>query len=469
MISERKLSVFVSSTSEDLYPHRAIARLAILDMGWMPVMMEHFGAMPEPTVAACKKKLAGCDVMLLIVAFRRGWVPTKEQGGDGNDSVTAHELAFARERKIPVLAMFASEEWPRRLCEKDPAAVAWIEDFRTKIDLPVTFFDPEQDEKLPIFSSKVHQVLLGYREDRLAKESSITAEAGKRGSFESACQPIVEGEAIPFIGPGLYGDGPLSPHLLARAMGAGDCGNQTCLATVCEWFERRKATRDLFLKQFRQEIDRQAKQQKEPPAVYNMLLDVNPPKLIISTVCDLELEGLITKRGKKYVLVSHVLRCTDSEHDGKILIWRDGEANLFPADKVDVPAADYVIYKLLGSPLLAGGDPDTVVVTETDHALLLGRLESKATGLPQCFSRLLQRRLVVFAGYGLDDWPHRLVMQIFRSIGGRVASFAVRDKVSPVEEAAWAKLGTNLIEMDVNTFAERVSASAATAGRAQSA
>ena len=71
--------VFVSSTSEDLKPYRGVARDAILRMGWIPIMMEDFGAMPESTVPACVDKLRTCQVVLLIQAFRCGWVPTSEE------------------------------------------------------------------------------------------------------------------------------------------------------------------------------------------------------------------------------------------------------------------------------------------------------------------------------------------------------------------------------------------------------
>ena len=111
----RELKVSVCSTSKDLHDYRGVARNEILDLGWHPEMMEHFGAIPQETVQACREKVAACDVMLLIVGFRRGWVPTKEEGGDGASSVTAFELEYAHERRIPVLILRASEKspWPR--------------------------------------------------------------------------------------------------------------------------------------------------------------------------------------------------------------------------------------------------------------------------------------------------------------------------------------------------------------------
>ena len=63
--------------------------------------------------------------MILIVAWRQGWVPAKEQGGNGEDSVTAMELQFAREHQIPVLAFMADKSWPGDLWEDTDVARAW--------------------------------------------------------------------------------------------------------------------------------------------------------------------------------------------------------------------------------------------------------------------------------------------------------------------------------------------------------
>ena len=70
-----KLKVFVSSTSEDLRDFRAAAKHVILDLGMDPEMMEHFGASALPTVDACRSRLETCDLVVLLCAFRRGWVP----------------------------------------------------------------------------------------------------------------------------------------------------------------------------------------------------------------------------------------------------------------------------------------------------------------------------------------------------------------------------------------------------------
>jgi hypothetical protein len=168
---DKNLKVFVSSTSQDLLDYRVVAREVILEMGWYPVMMEHFDAMPYPTVEACYKKLKECDLMVLIVAFRRGWVPTPEQQGNGQDSVAALELTFARHHEIPVLVFMASEDtWPGNLWENDdPNARAWIYNFREHINLPAMFFNYElhadnESERFPTFRTSLRASLLRYRE-----------------------------------------------------------------------------------------------------------------------------------------------------------------------------------------------------------------------------------------------------------------------------------------------------------------
>ena len=107
------LRVFISSTAEDLRDWRLAARDVVLDLGWHPELLnEHGGADARPTVKMCRERLADCDLVVLLVAFRRGWVPDVDAGGDGMQSITAIELAQARELGIPVLVFLAEDTWP---------------------------------------------------------------------------------------------------------------------------------------------------------------------------------------------------------------------------------------------------------------------------------------------------------------------------------------------------------------------
>ena len=481
MPPKRKLNVFVSSTSEDLLPIRAAARLVILDMEWMPIMMEHVEAMTAPTVQACKVKLAAAELVLLIVGYRRGWVPSVEQGGNGVDSVTALELAFARSRNIPVLAMMANPKtWPGSLYEDDGNARNWIKNFRDGLNLSAKFFDYEQEsaggvgaESLPIFRSKVRETLVAYREELGKQEVTFGAVDSGIDYFDSASEALTEGDTIPFLGTGVYNnllsDSALIKGLSgdpesARAANPQDSKDRACLATVAEYRERYLKERQRFLDKLGTVIQAQTNQLTALPPFYQLLLKVKPPALIVSATCDLVFERALEKLGKSYALVCHVVRSRNKEQDGKILVFRGQQPEFCVADKIETKGSEYVIYKPLGSPLLHSlVDPDleidTVVMTETDHLILLGRLEHELTQIPTVFSRVLQRRSLLFAGYALDVWQYRLVMQVFellRAQGGRPTSMAVREPTATMEALSWTRLGTDLIRMPLDEFACRV-------------
>lgn len=189
--TSKLLRVFVSSTSVDLEDYRRAAGEEIQSVGWHPVMMEHFGANPAPTtLEACREMLWECDVVLLILAHRRGWVPTKEQGGDGVRSITEHELAFARQCDIPVYVLMASETWPGNLWETDdPQALAAVKKFRSSLNRVVDFFDYEQptaqeSKSLPAFRAKVIKTLVAHK-DRLQRADSSAPVAKTSGSSSS--------------------------------------------------------------------------------------------------------------------------------------------------------------------------------------------------------------------------------------------------------------------------------------------
>src|SRR5262249_5657651 len=135
--------VFVSSTSKDLRHFREVVRSAILDQGWQPVMMEHFRTDAAPTVEVCCNKVRESDLVLLLVAFRRGWVPTPEQGGDGVRSVTVFEVETARRVGVPIRALLAHESWPGNFWENDQAARDSVQEFRGALNLIARFFKTE--------------------------------------------------------------------------------------------------------------------------------------------------------------------------------------------------------------------------------------------------------------------------------------------------------------------------------------
>jgi len=116
--------VFISSTTEDLKPCREAARDAALQAGFEPVMMEYFNAQGKAAPCkACMEKVAGCDLVVVIVAHRYGWIPPDQPGPKTarSKSITRLECEKARKLKPPreVLAFLIDEKcsWPAELRE----------------------------------------------------------------------------------------------------------------------------------------------------------------------------------------------------------------------------------------------------------------------------------------------------------------------------------------------------------------
>src|SRR6516165_8829781 len=90
----KQCSVFISSTSEDLKEYRAAARDAAIAVGLTPVMMEYFAASGGPPLHECLERVSPCEVVIVLVAERYGWVPSDQPGSDAR-SITWLECEHA--------------------------------------------------------------------------------------------------------------------------------------------------------------------------------------------------------------------------------------------------------------------------------------------------------------------------------------------------------------------------------------
>lgn len=96
---EKKFSVFISSTYEDLRPERQAVQDAVISAGDFPVGMESFPAADEDQFDFIRSLIDKCDYYVLIVAGRYGSLAT-----DGL-SYTEKEYRYAVSKQIPILAM----------------------------------------------------------------------------------------------------------------------------------------------------------------------------------------------------------------------------------------------------------------------------------------------------------------------------------------------------------------------------
>jgi hypothetical protein len=102
-------SVFISSTCEDLKEHRLAAREAVLAVGLRPEMQEYFAAAANPPLAECMERVRPCELVIVLVAHRYGWVPPDQVDGEAK-SITWLECEQARDLLVFVLDKDAA--WP---------------------------------------------------------------------------------------------------------------------------------------------------------------------------------------------------------------------------------------------------------------------------------------------------------------------------------------------------------------------
>lgn len=98
-MQDKRFSVFISSTYEDLREERQAVQDAVLSAGDFPVQMEKFPAADEDQFEFIKTLIDKCDYYILIVAGRYG---TPAQDGV---SYTEKEYDYAKSKSIPVLVM----------------------------------------------------------------------------------------------------------------------------------------------------------------------------------------------------------------------------------------------------------------------------------------------------------------------------------------------------------------------------
>jgi hypothetical protein len=118
------IKTFVSSTYEDLKDHRAHVIKALRKSGIFVDPMEDWTAQSDEPKVFSQDRVKGCHFCVLLVAFRRGYVPLNEKY-----SITQLEYQAAIEKGMDVLVYLLNENatWPARYNEliSDPEVRAW--------------------------------------------------------------------------------------------------------------------------------------------------------------------------------------------------------------------------------------------------------------------------------------------------------------------------------------------------------
>ncbi len=140
------MRIYISSTSEDLEPHRQAALEVARELCLEPVVRDPAARRGLSRVEACRRQVAGADRLLAIVGWRRGEVPGPELGGRGGRSWTEWEVVSAFDHGRPVTVLMADDSWPEASREADSVARSAMQDFRGELDRLAVRFDAEPTE-----------------------------------------------------------------------------------------------------------------------------------------------------------------------------------------------------------------------------------------------------------------------------------------------------------------------------------
>ena len=132
---------FVSSTYLDLKDHRAHAISSLRRAGFAVDPMQDWTVDSDEPKEFYQDILNGCDLCVLLVAFRRGYVP------DGQTlSITQLEYEAAVKRGIDILPFMLDENapWPRKFDEsqKDPEIVKWRAELQMRHGVQIFGLEP---------------------------------------------------------------------------------------------------------------------------------------------------------------------------------------------------------------------------------------------------------------------------------------------------------------------------------------
>ncbi|MEP6669848.1 MAG: DUF4062 domain-containing protein [Chthoniobacter sp.] len=98
-----KLRVFISSTMKDLPKERLAVRDRLESFNFEAVNAENLLPTGKNSWDTIKEEIEDCEIMVLLLGGRYGWIPDVGPGANRNISVTEMEVQHARSLGIPIL------------------------------------------------------------------------------------------------------------------------------------------------------------------------------------------------------------------------------------------------------------------------------------------------------------------------------------------------------------------------------
>lgn len=459
--------VFLSSTFDDLKDHREYVIQELRKAGIDVEAMEMWGADPREPKEFSQDHIKGCDFIVLLVAYRRGYVP--EPGGL---SITQLEYRAAVQLGIDALVFLLKDDvpWLAKFDQRrdDPEIINWRDELKKRKG--VSFFN-EKPTSVQVLSSLAHFLL---------KEGS-DGKPGFRPPYDEIWSSIRSGKVIPFLGAEassivrpkgmiwnpkqpecLPTNTELANFLANRAnYPSHDPRDRGDLAIVSSYFafasgrpQLRERLRGVLIPESRA---------FPYGGLHRFLAAVPIPQLILTTNYDTLIEDAFKAAEKPYDLVIYPAEYAESEYANALLLWRAGESEPLPmaagelAGEIDL-AKRTVILKMHGSVNRESEKRDQFVITEEDNVDLLSRILLN-TAVPSFVYEHASNRRFLFLGYTLTEWNLRVILpnltRLFSSKDekNRLPSWAVRSNPSGLEWWLWQKkLNVTVFDMPLHDF-----------------
>lgn len=149
---DKRYTVFVSSTYNDMKDERNAVIQAIMRAGHIPLGMEAFGAANASSWKVITKTINAADYYVLLIARRYGSINPEVDLG-----YTEQEFRYAVEQGVPVLVFLLHEDaaWPGTHTDTEAGAVRRLAAFRdrAKKDRQVEFWTSKEDLPFKVMTS----------------------------------------------------------------------------------------------------------------------------------------------------------------------------------------------------------------------------------------------------------------------------------------------------------------------------
>lgn len=433
----RKLRIFISSTMKDMPRERRQIYARLKSFNFEPVMAEALPTSEAHPWKVIQEEIRSCDIVILILGEKYGWIPKEGPKSDTNLSVTQLEFEEAKSLGMPILPFLKklsksinnrSKDARKRNKFRDE-----IKDW-SKGHFVAREFTSAQDLSNQVGEAVITLLSKRFWKERLAKRSLVVDQyAAHPGHFTT---------------PQLYPSTIHLPSSLVEAVAA-----QKAILFAGSGFSLAAGlpSASAFTEQLIQTI-----REREPSYSLNSI-----GSALAGIATDMETMGgrnslvraVINLTGLPHIkptfahrksvgIFNQIITTNYDTLFERVLLKLNGKSVIFDEIKAkQIPSK--AIIKLHGSVNV----PDSLLLTERDVLLM----DKKRPNLWNAVLSLLKKKLVIAVGSSLRD-PS--IIRLFTEAGDQLSGFFVTphmDKATPTRVRMW---NLECITSDADNFFE---------------